>query len=66
MVHVRFEGRSYDFDERRLELRTGMSDGEIKERLARQLEVGIDQLRTYVVDRGPSGDLIVRPEAVYG
>jgi hypothetical protein len=66
MVHVRFEGRSFDFEERRLGITAGMSEGEIKERLARQLEVGLDRFRSYVVDRGPSGDLIVRPEAVYG
>ena len=66
MVHVRFEGRSFDFSENRLGVTTGMSDTEVKERLARQLEVGIDRFQSYVVDRGPSGDLIVRPEAVYG
>lgn len=66
MIHVRFEGRSYDFTERQLDLTTGMSDVEIKERLARQFEVGQDRFQTYVVDRGPGGDLIVRPEAVYG
>jgi hypothetical protein len=66
MVHVRFEGRSYDFTEQQLELGTAMSDVEIKERLARQFEVGLERFKSYVVDRGPSGDLIVRPEAVYG
>ena len=66
MVHVRFEGHSYDFSERQLELAASMSDGEIKERLARQFELGVDRLRSYVVDRSPSGDLIIRPEAVYG
>jgi hypothetical protein len=66
MIHVRFEGRSYDFTERQLDLAAGMSDTEIRERLARHFEVGFDRLKSYIVDRGPSGDLIVRPEAVYG
>jgi hypothetical protein len=66
MVHVRFEGRSYDFTEQQLNLGTAMSDAEIKERLARHFEVGLERFMAYVVDRGPSGDLIVRPEAVYG
>jgi hypothetical protein len=66
MVHVRFEGRSYDFSEQQLDLATAMSDAEIKERLARHFEVGLERFKGYVVDRGPSGDLIVRPEAVYG
>jgi len=66
MVHVRFEGRSYDYTEQQFELGTAMSDVEIKERLARHFEVGLERFKSYVVDRGPSGDLIVRPEAVYG
>jgi hypothetical protein len=66
VVHVRFEGRSYDFTERELELWKEMSDAEIKTRIARHLEVDAARLASYVVDRGPSGDLIVRPEAVYG
>jgi hypothetical protein len=66
MIHVRFEGRSYDFTEQQLELGVAMSDAEIKERLARHFEVGLERFKPYVVDRGPSGDLIVRPEAVYG
>ena len=66
MVHVRFEGRSLDVTERELGVTTGMSDVEVKERLARHLDVRQERLREYVVDRGPSGDLIVRPEAVYG
>jgi hypothetical protein len=66
MVHVRFEGRSYDFTEQQLGLGTAMSDAEVKERLARHFEVDLERFKAYVVDRGPSGDLIVRPEAVYG
>jgi len=66
MVHVRFEGRSYDFTEQQLELGLAMSDTQIKERLACHLEVDLERFKSYVVDHGPSGDLIVRPEAVYG
>jgi hypothetical protein len=66
LVHVRFEGRSYDLTERDLELTPGMSDEAIRERLSRHFEVGLERLKGYIVDRGPGGDLIVRPEAVYG
>ena len=66
MVHVRFEGRSYDMTETQLGVTAGMNDTAVKERLAQHLDVGRDRLQFYVVDRRPSGDLIVRPEAVYG
>jgi hypothetical protein len=66
MLHVRYDGRSFDVNERVFGLRFGMPDAEIKERVARHLEVGLGRLEDYVVDRRPNGDVIVRPEAVYG
>lgn len=66
MVHIRFEGRSYDVTENQLGLSPNMDDTAIKQCLARHLEVGCDRLNFYVIDRRPSGDLIIRPEAVYG
>jgi hypothetical protein len=66
MVHVRFEGRSYDLPERQLDLSAGMDDRAIKQGLAQHFEVGLERFQSYVVDRSPSGDLIIRPEAVYG
>lgn len=66
MVHIRFEGRSFDLTENELGLRIGMSDREIKELLARRLDVQEDKFRHYVVDRAPNGNTIIRPEAVYG
>ncbi len=66
MVHIRFEGRSYDLTERELNVSAAMNDNEIKERLAQRFDVRPEQFRSYVVDRAPNGNLIVRPEAVYG
>lgn len=66
MVHIRFEGRSLDVTERDLDVRAGMSDAEVKQRLARHLDIREERLRTYIVDRPQSGHLVVRPEAVYG
>lgn len=66
MVHIRFEGRSYDIPENRLGVMAGMNDTAIKERLAQHFDLHLDRFQTYVVDRRPSGDLIIRPEAVYG
>ncbi|MBD2498317.1 hypothetical protein [Nostoc sp. FACHB-280] len=66
MVHIRFEGRSVDVAERQLGIVAGMNDVTVKEQVARHLDVNRDRLSAYIVDRRPSGDLIVRPEAVYG
>jgi hypothetical protein len=74
MVHVRFEGHSYDIPETQLGVTNGMNDTTVKERLAQYFEVKgdwasptlRDRFQTYVIDRRPSGDLIIRPEAVYG
>ena len=66
MVHVRYDGRSVDLSEAALRVNTGMSDAEIKEHVARHFDVGARQLDFYVVDRTPNGDMVVRPEAVYG
>lgn len=66
MVHVRFEGRSYDVAERQANIKTSMNDTQVKERLAQYFDVRSDRFSHYVIDRPQSGDLIVRPEAVYG
>ena len=43
-----------------------MSDTEIKQRLAQRFEVSPERFCSYVIDRTREGNLIVRPEAVYG
>jgi hypothetical protein len=66
MVHIRFEGRSLDIAEAQLAVSAGMNDTAVKERVSRHLDVNVNRLSSYVIDRRPSGDLIIRPEAVYG
>lgn len=66
MVHVRFEGKSYDLTERQLGLTAGMSDAQVFERVARHFDIGTARFGDYVVDRRPSGDTVIRPQAVYG
>ena len=66
MVHIRFEGCSYDVAATQLEVMPGMSDGVLKERAAQYLEVQPNRMQSYVVDHRPNGDIIIRPEAVYG
>lgn len=66
MIHLRFEGKSYDFSRRELRLNGQPSDEQLKQRLAQLLDIAVSRLSAYVVDRPVTGELIVRPEAVYG
>lgn len=66
MIHVRFEGRSYDLTEFEVGVTTGMENDEIIQRLARHLDVPVARFKDYVVDLRPTGEIVVRPEAVYG
>lgn len=66
MVHIRYEGRSVEVSEARLGVHLAMTDAEIKERVARHFDQSAERMDFYVIDRTPYGDMIVRPEAVYG
>jgi hypothetical protein len=66
MLHVRYEGRSFDLDFKELGLHDNASDGQIKSRLASFLEIPQSNLNQYTVDRRPNGNWVVHPEAVYG
>jgi hypothetical protein len=66
VLHVRFDGRSLDIPLSDLDVGPGSDDREIKRALARHLEVPEGKLRDYVVDRHQTGNLTVRPEAVFG
>jgi hypothetical protein len=66
VLHVRFDGRSRDIPLRDLSLSPGAGDEAVKRAVARFLEVPEGKLRAYVVDRHETGNLTVRPEAVFG
>ncbi len=66
VVHIRFDGRSLDIPQGNLDVGTASSDNEIKRALARYLEVHEAKLRDYVIDRHDTGNMTVRPEAVFG
>jgi hypothetical protein len=66
VVHIRFEGRSLDIPQGDLDVGAASSDHEIKRALARHLEVPEAKLRDYVIDRHDTGNMTVRPEAVFG
>lgn len=66
VLHIRFEGRSFDILLHDLDLGALSSDGDVKRSLARYLAVAEGKFRDYVVDRHETGNLTVRPEAVFG
>lgn len=66
VVHVRFAGRSFDVPLDGLNLGDRANDRQVKDALARQLEVNADRLADHVLDRHANGNLTLRPEAVYG
>ena len=66
LLHVRFDGRSLDLPLGDLNVGLGADDDQIKGALARYLEVSEARLSDYTVDRHQTGNLTVRPEAVFG
>ena len=66
VLHIRFEGRSFDIPLGDLDVGSVSSDAEIKRALAHYLNVAETKFRNYVVDRHATGNLTVRPEAVFG
>ena len=66
VIHVRFNGRSFDVPLSALDVGSRSRDSEIKRNLARHLEVSESRLEDYTVDRHANGNLTIRPEAVFG
>lgn len=65
-IHVRVDGRSYDLPSDRLGIDERSTDAQIKQTIARHLEVPVDRLSDSVIDRHANGNLTIRPEAVFG
>lgn len=66
VVHIRFEGRSLDIPLGDLDIGTVSADSDIKQAVAAYLEVPVGKFQNYVVDRHETGNLTIRPEAVFG
>jgi len=66
MLHIRWNGRSVDVDPRDLGLRDGSDDREILSAAARYLDLDTRAMEQVFVDRTPQGDIVIRPEAVFG
>ena len=66
VLHIRFDGRSFDIPLSDLDVGSMSSNEEVKRALAGYLNVPEAKLRDYTVDRHDTGNLTVRPEAVFG
>ena len=66
MLHIRFEGRSFDIPLGDLDLGDQSSDADIKRGLSEYLNVPFSKFAHYVVDRHSTGNLTIRPEAIFG
>jgi hypothetical protein len=66
IAHIRFEGKSLDLPLAELGVGESAGNDELKQAAARYLEVSAKRLRDYVVDRHESGNVTIRPQAVFG
>lgn len=66
MVHIRFQGHSYQLEAAQLDISALSSDQEVRQALAQYFEVPAGKLSAYVVERHENGNMTVRPEAVFG
>ena len=65
-LHIRFDGRSFDIPLSDLDVGVLSSDRDVKFALSSYLDIRENELRDYTVDRHQTGNLTVRPEAVFG
>ena len=66
VIHIRFEGQSRDVGLAVLDVGEMSSDQELRQALARHLDVSMRKFALYVVERHVNGNVTVRPEAVFG
>lgn len=64
-VHVRVSGRSTELTLAALNLQADAADVQLKDAVARYLDLPAEQLASHVIVR-TSQAIIVRPEAIYG
>jgi hypothetical protein len=66
VIHIRFEGRSYDIPQAELDVGLASSDAAVKRAVAGHLGTPEAKFRDYVIDRHDTGNMTIRPEAVFG
>ena len=67
VVHVRYDGQSVDLPLRNMDLGTQSTDRDIRREVAKHLNEAPSRFDSHVVDRNvKTGDVTVRPQAVFG
>jgi hypothetical protein len=66
IAHIRFDGRSFDVPFAELGIAEGADDRAITRAVARHLDVAEERLHDCVLDRHETGNVTIRPEAVFG
>ena len=66
VVHLRVHGRSTDVPLDWLQVGPNPHPTQLKEAVARYLEIAPGDIAAYAVDTRPGGNLVVRPQAVFG
>ncbi len=66
VVHIRFQGKSWDIPVNELDLGGLSNDDQVRNAVAGYLNVPVADLRFYVIERHANGNLTIRPEAVFG
>lgn len=66
LLHIRVDGRSLDIPLRDIDVGDLSSDREVTAATARYLDVPARMLRDHVIDRHETGNLTIRPQAVFG
>lgn len=63
IVHVRFEGKSWDVPFSDLNMGDGSSDRDVREAMAMHLDVPPSTFDTFIVERLSNGNIALQPEA---
>ena len=67
VIHVRHNGRSHDFTGHQIDVGDRSTDTQVRTAVANKLSEPRSVFDNYVIDRNAqTGDLTVRPQAVFG
>jgi hypothetical protein len=66
VLHARIMGRSREIALDLLDIGPASSDQQIRDAVARFMEISPEQLKGTVVERHENGNMTLRPEAVFG